>query len=500
MKLELTPSQARVLWWLLVLAIAVRVATLGAYPLFDPSESRYAEMARKMLETGNWLVPQYDYGTPFWGKPPLAFWLSALSMLVFGVNEFGARAPSLLLMGGCGVLVHYVARIHAGRDAALLCAVVFTTTVLVFVGAGAVVTDTSLTFGTTLSMAGFWLAAEGPASSRRAWGYAFFIGLAVGMLAKGPIAVVLTLFPIGLWVLWQRQWRSLWERLPWIIGFVLTAALVTPWYWAAERASPGFLEYFLVGEHWMRFTVPGWTGDHYGVAHMWKRGWIWLFWFAGALPWSLVAIDWMVRAIKAPRDVVHTKLSDPAFAYLLFWASAPMLFFTLSRNVLITYVLPGLPAFALLIGVFGPATEGAVRTIDRAEKRAIAVAFALVLAAAAVLLTQQARIDRDFAQRALVRAYEAQRSAPGQRLVYLGDQPASAAFYSEGRAVVVTGNDVITPWFTNAEADFFAMRDDDHARLTEAQRARLLPLARYGKFQLYREVEPPTSPETRQPG
>ena len=57
--------------------ISERLATLGAYPLLDPTESRYAEIARKMLETGAWLMPQVDYGVPFWGKPPLSTWLSA---------------------------------------------------------------------------------------------------------------------------------------------------------------------------------------------------------------------------------------------------------------------------------------------------------------------------------------------------------------------------------------------------------------------------------------
>ena len=81
------------------------------YPLTDPTEARYAEIARKMLETGQWVMPQFDYGVPFWGKPPLSTWLSAASMGAFGVNEFAARLPSLLLMLGCGVLVYALARV-----------------------------------------------------------------------------------------------------------------------------------------------------------------------------------------------------------------------------------------------------------------------------------------------------------------------------------------------------------------------------------------------------
>ena len=88
---QLTTRERHWILLLLVVVVAVRLATLPAYPLLDPTESRYAEIARMMLETGNWLVPQVDYGVPFWGKPPLSMWLSAAAMAVLGVNEFAAR-------------------------------------------------------------------------------------------------------------------------------------------------------------------------------------------------------------------------------------------------------------------------------------------------------------------------------------------------------------------------------------------------------------------------
>ncbi len=210
--------------------------------------------------------------------------------------------------------------------------------------------------------------------------------------------------------------------------------LVVPWYWAAERATPGFLDYFLIGEHWKRFTEPGWTGDRYGVAHAWKRGWIWLFWVAAAVPWSIVALDWLVRIAAVPRDRVRARLADPLFRYVLCWALAPLVFFTASGNVLITYVLPGLPAFALVLGLFGPVASDATRTLDRAEKRAFVACGVLAAALVVPLVAQHARIDREFAQRALVRAYEAQRTDPRAQLVYVGDEPASAEFYTGGKA------------------------------------------------------------------
>lgn len=77
--------------------LILRVYLNSVLPLMDKTEARYAEIARIMAETGNWITPQIDYGIPFWAKPPLSTWLSALSFNIFGVNEFTARFPYLLL-------------------------------------------------------------------------------------------------------------------------------------------------------------------------------------------------------------------------------------------------------------------------------------------------------------------------------------------------------------------------------------------------------------------
>ena len=83
--------------YVLCALLILRLLTMWVIPLTDTTEARYAEIARKMLETGNWVTPQHDYGVPFWAKPPLSTWLSAASMGLFGVNELAARLPSLLM-------------------------------------------------------------------------------------------------------------------------------------------------------------------------------------------------------------------------------------------------------------------------------------------------------------------------------------------------------------------------------------------------------------------
>ncbi len=118
----------------------------------------------------------------------------------------------MLLLVGCGALVYALAALRGGRDQALWTLALFASTGMVFVAAGAVMTDPALVLGTTLSMAGFWIAVNGPERPRPSAGAAFFAGLVIGLLAKGPVAAVLTFVPIGASTLWTRSWRIAWQR------------------------------------------------------------------------------------------------------------------------------------------------------------------------------------------------------------------------------------------------------------------------------------------------
>jgi 4-amino-4-deoxy-L-arabinose transferase-like glycosyltransferase len=487
MAFVLTARERRVLALFVIAVILVRLATLGAYPLMDSTESRYAEIARKMLETGDWLTPQFDYGVPFWGKPPLSTWLSAAAMGVLGVGEFAARLPSLLLALGCGIPVALHASLRGGPDQRLWTLALFASTVLVFIAAGAVMTDTALALGTTMTMTGFWIAVVGPDRQRAAATTSFFVGLAIGLLAKGPVAAVLSFLPIGAWVLFTGRWRDAWTRLPWVGGLLLSAALVVPWYWAAERATPGFLDYFLVGEHWKRFVEPGWKGDLYGAAHARPRGMIWLYWIAAALPWSPVALALLVRALARRRADLGDLVADRWRLYLLLWAIAPMVFFTVSGNILATYVLPGLPAFALLLGDLWRPRPQDERTLRSPVRALLAVGTLIPVLFVVGIVAGQDRFERAFSHQALVRTWSSQRANNGERLIYVGRPPPSADFYSRGKAMLVPDIATLAPLLDDPGADFIALRAGDLERLPVATRARLLPLGEFGDYRLLRE-------------
>jgi 4-amino-4-deoxy-L-arabinose transferase-like glycosyltransferase len=419
-------------WWALAAVLGLRLVSMLTIPLTDTSEPRYAEIARLMAATGDWITPWFEPGKPFWGKPPLSFWAEAASFRVLGTSDFAARFPSWLATLAMLPLIFVLAKTYANPRAARLSLVIFCTCLLSYVVAGAVLTDPFLAFGTTLCMTSFVLA---PQRRQWYWRYGFFIGLVIGLLAKGPLALVLVGGAVVPWMAWHRNARRYLSALPWFKGTLIVAALVVPWYAAAELKTPGFLDYFIVGEHIRRFIDPGWTGDLYGNAHKRPLGSIWAFWIMAAFPWSLIAVGIVLRQFsqKSGRTGLRLAMLCPLTTYLLAWTVFTLIFFTVARNVLWTYVLPGIPAFSILLG----------KHIDRCwvgrHRSSIALAAMLVipglmLVIAAVVARQPTRLKTE---RDLV-AYAQALARDGEPLFFVDSRPFSARYYSRGQAGLVS--------------------------------------------------------------
>jgi 4-amino-4-deoxy-L-arabinose transferase-like glycosyltransferase len=318
-------------------------------PLADTTEPRYAEIARLMLTTNDWITPWFEPDVPFWGKPPLSFWAQALSFKLFGINEFAGRLPALLAFIATAWMLWRMAVSAVSAQVAAASVVVYSSMLLTFLAAGTVMTDPYLALGTTWAMVAFYLA---PKENVWYWRYGVFIGLGIGLLAKGPLAIVIAGAPIGLWVLFQGKLMHYLRTMPWIRGTLLTLFIALPWYILAELKTPGFINYFIVGEHFMRFVDPGWMGDLYGHAHKEAKGMIWLHWLAGSTPWGPLALLLLVGHMLTAslRKTVWHALKQPVVIYALLWALVTPVFFTAAGNVIWTYVLPSMPAFAILMG------------------------------------------------------------------------------------------------------------------------------------------------------
>ncbi|MDR5900053.1 glycosyltransferase family 39 protein [Halomonas vilamensis] len=428
------------LLWLLVSVLAIRLGLTAILPFADTTEPRYAEIARIMAESGDWITPWFDYGVPFWGKPPLSFWTQALSFKLFGITEFAGRLPSWLANTGIVYLVYETAKalqggpnIEASSARGLWAAVIYSTMALGFISAGTVMTDSFLVLATTLVIASLIIRLQGGSIL---WGWAFFVGLAIGLLAKGPLALVLTGLPVFAWVALNRQWKTLWQSLPWLRGTLLMLVLVVPWYILAELKTPGFLDYFIVGEHLKRFIISDWSGDLYGNAHEFTRGTIWLYLLMASFPWGLIAlIGWgLTRWRGARTDFPQWQPKKPGLTGLILAAAlTPAVFFTFSGNILWTYVLPGLPFLAVL-------TAGLLSGADGRFLPKYTLAMALVIpitgtAAGSWFALNPGQLKTE---RELVARVDALPGVSPDDLFYLDKAPFSARFYSHGNAQIMS--------------------------------------------------------------
>lgn len=417
-------------WSALFVVLLLPLVSIAIVPLYDTSEPRYAEIARIMAESGDWITPWFTPGQPFWGKPPFSFWAQALSIKAFGTAEFAVRLPSwLCLIASSGILLCGIRAIY-GLRIGLSSVIIYGSSALVYISSGAVLTDPFLALGTTLCLMSFAVAVQGGGTP--GWRYGFFIGLSIGLLAKGPLAAVLSLMPVLVWNIFNRKTRALWKTLPWHWGLILTAAAVLPWYVMAEAKTPGFLDYFIVGEHYRRFLDPGWAGDLYGSAHRRAYGTIWLYWLQASFPWSLVVLASILGALlhKPLRPAVGKVCSDHLFCYWLAGALTAPCFFTFSANILWTYVLPSLAGFSVLTALLVEQMR-----LSKCISRRVVAAVVAIVPVVVLILSMAAWIKPDLrnTERTLIH-YVKQQPGPGLPLFYLSETPFSARFYSTGQA------------------------------------------------------------------
>ncbi|MBB3014264.1 glycosyltransferase family 39 protein [Cupriavidus alkaliphilus] len=412
---------------LVMLAFALLwFGTLGMRHLLGPDEGRYAEIAREMLSSGDWVTIRYD-GLKYFEKPPFHMWMTALSYALFGIGDWQARlCVALAGAAGLGVSMLAAARWFGAR-AGLMAGLVLASAPMWNVAAHFNTLDMTLSGAMACVLASLLLAQHPAATpaARHRWMLACWAAMGVAVLTKGLVGVALPGLVLVLYTGVTRD-LSLWRRLHAPAGIALMLLVAVPWYWLVARRNPEFLRFFFIHEHWQRYT---------STVHA-RTGAPWYFvplLAGGFLPW-LGLLPAMVRAVTQRAGVAHAAGIAVPFQPALMaaiWAVSIFVFFSLSGSKLPGYIVPMFPALGILGGV--ALTQTCERTWSR-QLRAMLLLGAIGLLASPLV----ARLDANNTPNALYRNY-AMWAALACALVLASAAAALWLLRRRGRMASVTG-------------------------------------------------------------
>jgi len=321
-------------WSLLLTFVLVYLVPLGMRPMFLPDEYRYGEIPREMLAHKEWLTPHLN-GLRYFEKPQMGYWLTALSLSLFGHNAFAVRLPSALAAGGAALILFFWMR-HATRKPwlALFSSVVYLTCLEVFAIGMFAVLDGILTFWVTLTMYAFYRGYDAEdAKQLRNWMLVGGASAAGAFVTKGFLGVVIPGLSLLPFVFWEGKARQIPRYLAW--AGVAFLALILPWGLAMFFKEPDFWRYFIMVEHVQRFM--GENAQHA------EPFWLFFAWLPAALfPWSF----FLPVVVLGFRKV---DIRESWVRFALCWCVLPFLFFSASKGKLLTYILPCIPAMAVLV-------------------------------------------------------------------------------------------------------------------------------------------------------
>src|SRR6185503_8836739 len=321
-------------------AIVIFFFWLGRLALIGPDEPRYAEVAREMFATGDWISPRLC-GCLWFEKPVLLYWLAAASYHLFGVSEFAARFPSVIAAILTMISVYYGLKRAVSERIAYAASIAFVTSGLVIAYARVATPDILLTAAMSVALLSGYLAATASGRARTAHWVLCFAAMGAAVLAKGlvGIALVVAIFAVYFAAMRQPQFIRWREALIGIAVFLIVAGT---WYAPVTfRHGWGFIEEFFIRHHFQRYT-----SNEFG--HPQPFYFFFVIAIAGIAPWSFFLIPAAARlkSLKPGSDKLDALL---VFAWI--WVAVPLLFFSASGSKLPGYILPIFPALAIIIGV-----------------------------------------------------------------------------------------------------------------------------------------------------
>jgi 4-amino-4-deoxy-L-arabinose transferase-like glycosyltransferase len=363
-------SSNTLLWSLLIGFVLVSLCVLGIRTLVPPDEGRYAEMAREMFASGDWITTRLN-GIKYFEKPPLQTWMNALTFAVFGMGDWQAR----LWTGLCGIFGVLVtgyagARVYSPR-VGLYAALVLGSSFYWIACSQINSLDMGLSGMMTLALGALLVAQrdDAPPRERRNWMLVCWAGMALAVLSKGLIGLILPGGVLVFYTLFARD-LEIWTRLHIGKGLLLFLAIAAPWFILVGLKNPEQPHFFFIHEHFDRFLLK----EHHREASWWMY---FALLAAGVIPWFGVLLQSLAQGVKRHTNVAGNgpERFRPGML-LLVWVVFILAFFTSSESKLPGYLLPVFPAAALLTGAY----------LDVASRRTLLCNAALMVLLGALLL------------------------------------------------------------------------------------------------------------------
>jgi 4-amino-4-deoxy-L-arabinose transferase-like glycosyltransferase len=349
-------SHSRFFWIVILFATAVYLGCILSPPsLMDDVDAVQAQIARNMLSSGDWVTARLD-GVIYLEKPPLIYWMIAVSYKIFGIHDWAARIPiALSAIALCFTTAAFGAWAF-GRRAGFYAGLCMSTCIGLFLFTRILVPDVVLTLVIALALWAFLRVLEEEEPHPRAWAAVFAASLGVGLLLKSLIAIVFPVAAAVIYLLCTRQIFSIWvwKRLRPLSGLAIMLVIAAPWHILATLRNPpyfsftmksvpgeyhGFLWFFFINEQLLRFLNLRYPRDYNTV----PRLYFWLLNLAWLFPWSVYLPSAATLSYRAVDRAGRTRLL--AFC----WIGFVLVFFTFSTTQEY-YSMPCYPAFALLIG------------------------------------------------------------------------------------------------------------------------------------------------------
>lgn len=349
---------------------------LGTPALLDSDETRYADMARSMLLSKNFITPYLD-GRIFWDKPPLFFWLLCISYKTFGFSEFSVRIPSVLASLCTIIVTFFAVKKTATTKVGIISAIILATSVEFVIFSKVSILDMVLTSCISLSLICGLMTYFVKEQNKKYFWWLFYIFSALGTLTKGIPAVVVpfgSMFFIGIW---KKNLKEFFKPQYFIIGLTIFFFISLPWHILMYKIHGNeFLKEYIIKHHFQRFIGSTEIGREHTIIYYFPT------FIVGFLPWTLPFLFGLKKLVQDKKnEFVIMNLIGFAFT---------LLFFSTASTKLITYILPLYPMAAILCGYmwFNPNYKKEIKTSIICTNIAFII-FALLVASAGLYLPKE---------------------------------------------------------------------------------------------------------------